>query len=389
MPDPAPEARRPEAALLLACARTHATPADREQIRVLARGPVDWAVVERLAEAHGVLPLLTHLLEAHAAREVPDAVRSRFRQRMLAHAARSLVLTRELVEMLTALVARGIPALPYKGPALAAVAYGSPTLRQPGDLDIVLPRDRLSTARVALVDRGFRDTLAGLDPETRVAHYQHAMVRETDGVHVEIHWAFAPRYFRFPLDPDALSRESLVLSGQPIDVIAPTDLLVILCVHGGRHLWNRLGWVSDIAELLRAYPEVDWSAALARATALGVRRMLLVGLALARDLLGVELPAVLAQALSTDAAARGLARRFETRLFRDHIGQPGLAAAAGLHLAMRERWRDRAAYALLAAITPSERDAPGLAHGPRFVRALVRPARLVRDHGLWRRSRRT
>jgi hypothetical protein len=385
--DRALEARRPEVHLLLACARTHATAGIRERIRGLARERVDWAALERLAEAHGVLPLLTQQLEAHAGPEVPDAVRSRLRERMLAHAARSLALTRELVTMLTALAEGGVPALPYKGPALAVAAYGSPVLRQPGDLDIVLPGDRLSAARAVLAERGFRDALAGLDPEARAAHYQHAMVRDAVGVHVELHWAFAPRYFRFPLDPRALGREPLVLGGRRIDVIVPADHLVVLCVHGARHLWSRLGWVMDVAELVRARPEADWSTALARATGLGARRMLLVGLALARDLLGAELPEVLAEAVSTDPTASELGRQLSGRLLAVDAGPPGLVTVARLHLAMRERWQDRAAYALLGPITPSERDAPGLARGPRVLRAVARPFRLLRDHSLWHRGR--
>ena len=319
---------------------------------------------------------------------MPDSVRARLRARMLALAARSLELTRALVDLLAALAASGITALPYKGPALAAVAYGSPVLRQPGDLDILVPGDRLAAARAILMGRGFRDAIEGFDADTRLAHYQHAMVRDADGIYVELHWAFAPRYFRFTLDPGALRLEPLVLGGRRVDAIEPADLLVVLCVHGARHLWTRLVWISDLAELLGARTETDWSTALTRATALGVRRILLVGLMLARDLLGAELPRALGRAASIDSAASKLARRLGGELFLDDAGRPGLATAAWLHLAMRERWRDRLIYALLGAITPSERDAPGLARGPRVLRAIVRPVRLVRDHALWRRGRR-
>ena len=375
MPDPAPEAQRPEVELLLACARTHATPAERERIRSLARGPVDWPTAERLADAHGLLPLLAQRLETHASREVPPAVRARLRQQMLARSARCLVLTRALVDLLIMLTTRGVPALPYKGPALAAMAYGSPVLRQPGDLDVLVPGDQLAAARAVLEELGYRD----VGPDARPAHYQHAMIRDGDAVLVELHWAFAPRYFRFPLDPRVLGREPILLDGCMVDTIAPGDLLVALCVHGARHLWSRLGWIADVAELLRARPEVDWADTLARATALGARRMLLVGLALARDTLGAELPEPLARALAADRTAFRVARWLRAGLFRADAGKPGLATAARLHLAMRERWRDRAAY-LLGAVTPSERDARGTG----VLRALTRPARLIRDHGIWR-----
>ena len=34
-------------------------------------------------------------------------------------------------------------------------------------------------------------------------------------------------------------------------VLAPNDLLLILCVHASWHLWGRLLWICDVAELIR------------------------------------------------------------------------------------------------------------------------------------------
>ena len=302
---------------------------------------------------------------------------------MLVHAWRSLTLTRELSELIEALVARGVDALPYKGPALAVVAYGNPTLRQFVDLDILVPSAQLNEARATCLERGYRDAVVGVDPDARVSHYQHALVRARDGIQVELHWAFAPRYFRFPLAPASLAREPVALVGGIVNAIAPVDLLVVLSAHGARHAWSRLEWIADLSELLRARPDVAWSAALARADSLGARRMVLVGLALARDLLDAELPPRLAQALDGDASAVRLSRTLGSQLFRDDRASSPITTAR-LHLAMRERWRDRLAYAVLGPLTPSERDAPGLAGKLAPLRSLARPLRLARQCGLWR-----
>jgi hypothetical protein len=373
--------------LLLACARTRVDPDRVDQIRALVRGPLDWTRLFRLAQQHGVVPLLYHQLSTLAPGEVPAARLAELREGMVIHAWRSLALTRELVQLLHALRTRGIAALPYKGPALAAMAYGSVTFRQFTDLDIVVPEHRLAEARAVLRARGYRDALAGLAagvPVTRLAHYQHALVRDRDRVQVELHWAFAPRYFRFPLKFHELAVEPGPLGGVTVPAIAPPDLLVLLCVHGGRHLWSRLAWICDLAELLRARPDANWPSALDRAEALGARRLLLVGLALARELLDADLPATLETARAHDPGATRLAGVLARRLFCLDGEAAPLLAAARLHLAMRERWRDRLVYGLLGALTPSERDAPALARGLGLFRALVRPIRLIRDHGVWR-----
>jgi hypothetical protein len=370
-------------AFLVACARTRLEPGRTGHIRALIGEPLDWALVLRLAQRHGVVPLLYHQLQTVASDSIPAPALAELRGRMVANAWRNLALTRELLALLDALGSRGIAALPYKGPALAAMAYGSVTLRQFADLDILVPRRRIADARAALLARGYRDAPADVDPcvpITKRSHYQHAMVRDADRVRVELHWAFAPRYLRFALEPGELTVEPSPLGPVMISAIAPPDLLLLLCVHGGRHLWTRLCWICDLAELLSARPDARWQSALDRATALGARRMLLVGLTLARELLDIALPEPLAEVLPSDPGAGRVAAAFARRLFRQDGETTPLLVAARLHLAMRERWTDRAVYGTLGALTPSERDAARW--GP--LRALVRPLRLVRDFGLWR-----
>jgi hypothetical protein len=36
------------------------------------------------------------------------------------------------------------------------------------------------------------------------------------------------------------------------------DLLLILCAHGAKHLWMALGWICDVAELLRVHRDMNW-----------------------------------------------------------------------------------------------------------------------------------
>jgi hypothetical protein len=373
--------RPPEEALLILCARTRLEPERTEEVRGLARAARDWPRALRLARQHGVVPLLHRHLSSVAA-DVPAPVLSELRGRAVANAWRNLALTDELLALMAGLAAEGVRALPYKGPALAQAAYGSVTLRQFADLDILVTREQIGDARAALLARGYRDAVTGLRsgiPLTKRAHYQHEMVRDADRTRVELHWALAPRYHRLGLEIAELAVETMPLGASTVQTIAPSDLLVLLCAHGGRHLWTRLAWIADLAALLGARPDARWQDALDRATALRVRRMLLVGLGLARALLGADLPGALAGALAEDATAVRLVETFAGRLFAQDGAAPPLFVAARLHLTMRERWADRAVYGLLGAFTPSERDTRGRGAW----RAVARPFRLIRDFGLW------
>jgi len=71
-------------------------------------------------------------------------------------------LTKELLELLTLFEAHCIPASPYKGPALAIMAYGNLALRQFSDLNILVHKrpDVFST----VLDPSFPSICASANP---------------------------------------------------------------------------------------------------------------------------------------------------------------------------------------------------------------------------------
>ncbi|HEX8907527.1 MAG TPA: nucleotidyltransferase family protein, partial [Longimicrobiaceae bacterium] len=76
-----------EVLLLLRCARLSLSPGDARRIARLARGPLDWDLLLRAAEHHGLTPLLHRHLAAVAADAVPSGVAA-----ALASAARAAAL---------------------------------------------------------------------------------------------------------------------------------------------------------------------------------------------------------------------------------------------------------------------------------------------------------
>ena len=47
--------------------------------------------------------------------------------------------------------------------------------------------------------------------------------------------------------------------------LTPEDLLLILCVHGGKHVWECLKWLVDVRELVDRFPQLDYDALIQRA----------------------------------------------------------------------------------------------------------------------------
>src|SRR6266568_8868434 len=315
---------RPEAELLLCCARTRLTDAIAERLELLVRSRVDWEWLLRTAHSHGLLPLLyRHLGPSPDA--VPAAIRAELRQQFETNARRSLRLAAELLRLRDQLAACDVTFTPYKGPILAAGLYGDLALRPFRDLDFLVQHRDVDRAEHVLAAEGYRP-LYGLTPEHetafRAATCECAFARNGDIV--ELHWAFGPRDFPLALEVEAVRTrlEPVALGTTLVDTLCAEDLMLVLCAHGAKHLWERLEWICDVAELLRRVPLSDGDGLLERARALGAERMLLLGLRLAVDLLGAPLPERLQRHVAADPVVVALAEQVRKRLFRHTPGAP-------------------------------------------------------------------
>src|SRR5439155_5626844 len=87
------------------------------------------------------------------------------------------------------------------------------------------------------------------------------------------------------------------------------DELVLICVHGAKHFWERLIWIADVAALVSRQKQIDWVRVTDSAQALGAKRMLHIGLCLAADLLKVRMPEEVQAAIKADGPVGRLAHQ--------------------------------------------------------------------------------
>jgi len=289
--------------------------------------------------------------------------------------------------------------MPYKGPVLAASVYGDLALRQFSDLDILVCERDVPRAKELLLSQGYRShiQLSGEQESTYLqSHREYQFVRDDDRVMVELQWGITAHWqimSSFPLDFEYLwdRLKAVSLAGTTVRTLAPEDLLLILCVHGSSHLWRRLSWLCDVAELVRTHQEVDWERLVERARVLGGERMLLLGLALASDLLGTTLPEGIHQKVQATPVVQSLTMQVGEWLFRQVDDSIGLFEESHFFMKIRERLRHRVPYFLLylrvylrTTVTPNAKDRECLPL-PEFLSPLyflIRPVRLVVEYGL-------
>jgi hypothetical protein len=391
------EAIRPEVELLLCCARTHIAPANARRIKDLIGQELDWDYILEQGLQHRVLPLLYFNLSALYANEarsgsthssgsdleaIPQDVFESLQNHYHANARRNLLLTGHLLKLLKLLEIQGIAAVPYKGPTQAAFIYGDLSLRQFRDLDIFVSRRDTPKARDLLISQGYH--LSSPDGEAKSEEfesgysYHYCLMHEAHQVVVELHWAMQADQFSVPLDLSGLRQRPLSLLGTKVHGFLPEELLLILAVHGSRHLWMRLHWLCDIAELIRRHQEIDWETVLSQAKVLGIQRMLYLSLYLSRDLLDAPLPENVWRKMQVDPELKPLAEQISQQFLGGFKTLPSRDVHF-YYLKMRERMRDKARYLFFLILLPNESEWKFLRLPPRlrFLYLLMRPLRLL------------
>jgi hypothetical protein len=346
---------RPEVELLLCCARTRMDAARRECIKTLLQEALDWPQLLQMAQMHGVTPLLYRSLRASCPEAVPKTIMDHLQRHFHVTALHNRFLSKELLKLLTLFATHGLLALPYKGPVLAATAYGDTALRQFGDLDLLIDKKDFQKAKELLIAQGYQSEVASSEEANYVrAQYHLGFVRADDRVTIELHWEVAWRYWAYPVEFDRLWARAVSVSfeGGTIASLLPEDSLLVLCVHGGKHQWERLMWICDIAESVLAH-QIDWRQLLQQAQTGGSKRTLLLGLFLAQDLLGTELPEEVRQNIQADPKIKVLARQVTDQLFtgthnvheEEDENRPTFYRTA-FYLNVRERLWDKAQFFL-------------------------------------------
>ena len=180
--------------------------------------------------------------------------------------------------------------------------------------------------------------------------------REDDRLLVELHWdLIQPCYsIQFEFQNIARRLEFLPVSGCRVPSIDRETLVLFLCVHGAKHSWGRLGWVCDVAELIRPERGVVWESVIEQACQLHCVRILHLGLILAEKILAASPPETLLRRIGDDAAANLLAVEVQDRLFREETSESNVDEKWRFFFRARERMRDRVSSCVKRQGSPEE-----------------------------------
>jgi hypothetical protein len=311
--------------------------------------PIDFLKAINLASCHGLAPCVIQQLQQHVAGALPEPVVVELRRWLRAHTLRSMQLTTQLLQILDRLKVEGIRALAFKGPVLAQQLYDQPFSREFVDLDIMVPTEAVGQAIAILSADGF-EAQFGLT-SGQLTRFQKnwcemRLYNRARNILVEIHWRlFPPGYSFSPAAETAWEATGQVFIAQrSIRTLSVENQLLFACLHQAKHDWSRLGWVMDLAALVKQSPHMNWKEVQHRAGRFGTARMIRVSLRLIQNLFGVPLPSAIAEWAAPDKESESIARRVEQRLFSADPNAGEQTLRKPLFRAAMESKYDRAIY---------------------------------------------
>lgn len=345
---------------------------------------VSWPALFTLAGEHGVIALLAASLRRFDENLVPPEIAQKIRESHRAQVVSTLKMTAELFRLVDLFHAAGLDTMLVKGPALAVRAYGDSGSRQYGDLDFLVRQRDILRAAELMIAAGYESDISSDAIRAEKIPGQYLFVRKGAPLIVELHTERTMRYFPrgLPLEKFFARRQYVPLDGHEIPALSVEDELVLICIHGAKHLWERLTLIADVAALAARQTGLNWEESFATAQGIGAARMVHTGLFLAQNLLHAPLPQNVHTRIQADVSASRLAAQIARWLPSAGHSLPGLLSRALFRIRMRGSAVSGLGYLLRLTFSPTQEDwapADGEHSGAHFS-SLRRPFRLAKKY---------
>ena len=254
---------------------------------------------------HGIGPLLQRAMrERGVLNAQPGAIRDELARLSREEALIEPFRREEAERTLDALAAAGVPAIVFKGTALAYACYPDPSLRPRLDTDLLIRRQDVDAASRVFERLGCTRTL-----RTSGQHVTHQFtyVRTRLGLSFafDVHWKIAdPQPFADLFRFEELDRDAKPLAGlgPHARTLSSEHALLVACTHRVAHHYDRevLIDLCDIDLLAGALDAPAWVRVANLAFAKRIRRVVARGLELTSERLGTAIPAGVLDALTAN-----------------------------------------------------------------------------------------
>ncbi|MEA3490833.1 MAG: nucleotidyltransferase family protein [Campylobacterota bacterium] len=280
---------------LITCCQADISKEDRIFLHSYLTQSIDIGIVMDLANQHGVTPIIYKKLQSIDSQN--SNLLSDLKQRYSSIAQINMMMSAELIRLMKIFGESSIEALAFKGPTLSKMLYGDITLRQFGDLDILIQKKDIYRIDSILKSQGYERifTLSTTQEKVWIKHmHDIGYVHSSKGILLEMHWSFLDEDYPLQVQLEDFwnERQEVDILGHTLSTFSTENMLLYLSIHGSKHLWKRIEWIKDLDVLIRK-SVIDWDILVQKITNRGFEKMVYLGLYLSYLLFDTPLPKVI------------------------------------------------------------------------------------------------
>lgn len=209
----------------------------------------DWDNFIELSYKHGVFPLVYNTIK-NFQESIPKDIFRKMKFINMDIVKQNMLMTSELLKVTKLLEENDIKAISFKGPVLSQMAYGDITLRQYVDLDILVVLKDINKVGKLLLKENYKEVfdLEEYQKENLVdIVHDRSFLNKINNVLIEAHWTLSSAEFFLDLEKlNYFDSQKYKLKNSEINILSNEIHFIYLCIHGYKHIWERLEWLVDI-----------------------------------------------------------------------------------------------------------------------------------------------
>jgi len=304
--------------LMLSCLPGSPAGAAEQAATIIHDNRIDWQDVYNRAEFHCVRPQVAELLQRLPGTPVTDQLITDLDDAVQENLLRQLRYVSGFFEIRDRLEEEDIAVVPFKGFWMGEEFYGNMAHRESSDMDLFIQRHDIARIKPIMTGMGYveQESLLTLTDDyifNELAEYNFQLFGDGRCIsHVEFHWSSSKAFYGMNIGMDDLRPQIVtgMIQGRELKVFSPAaNLLLAVMHHGGKECYLQLKQVLDIAHIMRRYPDLDTEWLLHQARRFHVSSLLYLGVSLASELTGVEVPEALAEQVGKRRISRMAAGR--------------------------------------------------------------------------------
>lgn len=243
-----------------------------------------------MSYSHGIFPLVYRTLKDFE-HLIPSDIFTHMKQNYMDIVKQNMLMTSELIKVIKILEENGIEAISFKGPTLSQMAYGDVISRQYTDLDLLV--NEYEIENIAFILESSKYTTLNSSKLLKNKKYletdkDFSFFTPVNNIHIEMHWRLFKK--NILLENFYSDKNEIIINNNSISTFSFDFFFVYLCLHGSKHVWERIEWIVDINRLLELNYDIDWNKLLEISEKMDCKTSLLLGLNLSKIFFNTKYP---------------------------------------------------------------------------------------------------